>query len=110
MPEPPEPMLRIGPFAQASSLSVKALRFYHDIGLLVPAVVDPTTGYRSYSPAQLIDATVIRRLRELDVRLDSIRDVLDARDPEVTRKVLTQHGAELEARIAALRHTADELM
>jgi DNA-binding transcriptional MerR regulator len=103
-------MLRIGPFATASSLSVKALRFYHDIGLLVPAVVDSATGYRSYSPAQLIDATVIRRLRDLDVPIDAIREVLDARDPEVTRKVLAQHGAALEARIAGLQEQADHLM
>lgn len=39
-----EPFLRIGPFSTASSLSVKALRAYHESGLLLPAVVDPSTG------------------------------------------------------------------
>ena len=92
------PMLRIGPFSRASSLSIKALRFYHETGLLVPAVVDPETGYRSYSPAQLIDAAVIHRLRDLDVPLDSIREVLTARDPAVTQKVLAEHAAQIEAR------------
>ena len=93
------PMLRIGPFSRASSLSIKALRFYHETGLLVPAVVDPETGYRSYSPAQLIDAAVIHRLRDLDVPLDSIREVLTARDPAVTQKVLGEHAALIEARV-----------
>lgn len=55
--------LRIGPFSRASSLSIKALRAYHETGLFVPAVVDPTTGYRMYSTAQLLDAVVLRRLR-----------------------------------------------
>jgi DNA-binding transcriptional MerR regulator len=59
-------LLRIGSFSRAASLSVKALRAYHEAGLLVPAEVDPQTGYRSYSVAQLTDATIIRRLRELD--------------------------------------------
>ena len=103
------PMLRIGPFSRASSLSIKALRFYHETGLLVPAVVDPETGYRSYSPAQLIDAAVIHRLRELDVPLDSIREVLTARDPAVTQKVLAEQAAVLESRVDTLRRAVDDL-
>jgi DNA-binding transcriptional MerR regulator/effector-binding domain-containing protein len=102
-------LLRIGPFARASSLSVKALRSYHEIGLLVPAEVDPVTGYRSYSAAQLTDAAVVRRLRQLDVPLDAIRQVLDARDPAVTKKVLLDHGAVLDQRLAALQHAVDDL-
>jgi DNA-binding transcriptional MerR regulator len=35
------PLLRIGPFSRASSLSIKALCAYHEAGLLVPAEVDP---------------------------------------------------------------------
>jgi DNA-binding transcriptional MerR regulator len=102
-------LLRIGEFARASWLSIKALRAYHEIGLLVPAEVDPHTGYRSYSGAQLIDAAIIRRLRQLDVPLESIRAVLDARDPAVTQKVLAEHATLLEGRIAALRRTIDNL-
>ena len=71
-------LLRIGPFSRASWLSIKTLRAYHEAGLLVPAVVDPTSGYRSYTAAQLTDAVIIRRLRELDVPLAAVRQVLDA--------------------------------
>lgn len=42
-------LLRIGEFSRASWLSIKALRAYHEMGLLVPAEIDPPTGYRSYS-------------------------------------------------------------
>lgn len=106
---PDEPLLRIGPFARASWLSIKALRLYHEAGLLVPAEVDPQTGYRSYAASQLTDAVIIRRLRELDVPLEAIRMVLDARDPAVTRKVLAEHGAVLEERLAAMQQVLDEL-
>jgi DNA-binding transcriptional MerR regulator len=106
---PESPLLRIGDFSRASSLSVKALRAYHESGLLEPAEVDPQTGYRSYSAAQLTDAAVIRRLRQLDVPLEAIRAVLDARDPAVTRKVLSEHGAVLEARLAAMQRAIEEL-
>ena len=101
--------LRIGPFSRASWLSIKALRAYHEAGLLVPAEVDTHTGYRSYSTAQLADAAVIRRLRQLDVPLEAIRQVLDARDPAVTRKILTEHGAVLEDRLAETQRAVDDL-
>jgi len=102
-------LLRIGEFARASWLSIKALRAYHEMGLLVPAEVDSQTGYRMYSGAQLIDAAAIRRLRQMDVPLESIRAVLAARDPAVTQKVLAEHAALLEGRLADLRRTIDDL-
>jgi DNA-binding transcriptional MerR regulator len=106
---PDEHLLRIGPFSRASWLSVKALRAYHEMGLLVPAMVDPQTGYRSYTVGQLTDATIIRRLRELEVPLESVKQVLDARDPEVTAKVLAGHAAVLEERLTSLQQAVDEL-
>jgi len=102
-------LLLIGPFSRASCLSVKTLRAYHEAGVLVPAVVDPRTGYRSYSTGQLTDAAVIRRLRALDVPLESIGQILEARDPETTRKVLREHGTVLEERLATTQRAVDEL-
>jgi len=69
-------LLPIGMFSRASSLSIKALRAYHEHGILVPAVVDAQTGYRSYAADQLADAAIIVRLRALDVPLDQVREVL----------------------------------
>ena len=43
----------IGDFARATHLSVKALRHYHEEGLLAPAEVDPDSGYRRYDLAQI---------------------------------------------------------
>lgn len=102
-------LLRIGEFSRASWLSVKALRAYHASGLLVPAEVDPATGYRSYTVAQLTDAAIVRRLRQVDLPLEAVRAVLDARDPEVTRKVLAEHGAVLEERLVSTQRAIDEL-
>jgi DNA-binding transcriptional MerR regulator len=102
-------LLRIGDFARASWLSVKSLRAYHEMGLLVPAVIDPQTGFRCYSVGQLIDAAVIRRLRQMDVPLASIQSVLEARDPAITHKVLAEHAIVLEERLAALQHAVDDL-
>jgi DNA-binding transcriptional MerR regulator len=71
-------MLNIGDFARMTFLSVKALRHYHEVGLLAPAEVDPESGYRRYALAQVPKAQVIRRLRELGMPIDDVRSVAEA--------------------------------
>jgi len=51
-----DPFLPIGVFARRSRLSAKALRLYDEMGLLVPADVDPENGYRRYRESQLATA------------------------------------------------------
>jgi DNA-binding transcriptional MerR regulator len=101
--------LRIGPFSRASSLSIKSLRSYHEQGLLVPADIDPATGYRVYAADQLLDAAVLRRLRELDVPLRRIREVLEARDPSVTARVLAEHTQAMQQRLDDTSRIIDQL-
>lgn len=53
-------MLTIGRFADATGPTAKALRHYDEIGLLVPAPVDPDNGYRYYDTAQIEDAVTAK--------------------------------------------------
>ena len=46
-------LLTIGDFSRMTFLTVKALRHYHDVGLLEPARTDPSSGYRYYRPEQV---------------------------------------------------------
>ncbi len=101
--------MSIGAFSRASFLSVKALRAYHEAGLLVPARVDPTTGYRIYHATQLTDAAVIHRLRSLDLPLKQIREILDARDPAVTAKILEEHRRSKESELDAITRIVSRL-
>lgn len=101
--------MTIGTFSRASSLSIKALRAYHDAGILVPARIDPASGYRSYTVDQLADAAIIVRLRSLDVPLEQVRRVLVARDPELTRAVLAAHHTRMTERLAATERIVAEL-
>jgi DNA-binding transcriptional MerR regulator/effector-binding domain-containing protein len=103
-------MLTIGDFSRMTHLSVKALRHYHDLGVLEPAAVDPFTGYRSYDTAQVGSAQVIRRLRDLGMPLDSIAAVLAAPDLEARNREIAVHLTRMErqleqtqASVAALR-------
>lgn len=93
-------LLSIGAFSRASSISVRTLRNYHQSGLLVPAEVDGTTGYRAYSVDQLADAVAIVRLRALDVPLPMVHRILTARDPATTRTLLARHQMSMVERLA----------
>lgn len=70
-------MMTIGEFALSTGLSVKALRFYDERGLLAPADVDPHSGYRRYSAAQLRTATTIRILRTAGLSVEDVKTALD---------------------------------
>ena len=102
-------LMTIGTFSRASQLSVKSLRAYHESGILVPARVDPASGYRRYHVTQLTDAAVVQRLRSLDVPLARVREVVHARDPEVTRRVLAEHAAAMQTRLTDVTRIVDEL-
>jgi DNA-binding transcriptional MerR regulator len=97
----------IGGLARLSRLSVKALRLYDAEGLLVPAWVDPDSGYRYYRAEQVRTATTIALLRSLDVPLAVVREVLAAPDAEALAAVLDAEreraARDLAAREQALR-------
>ena len=68
--------LSIGEFSARSQLSPKALRLYQELGLLVPATIDPDTGYRFYEAAQFEQAHLIALLRRISLPLAEIKAVL----------------------------------
>lgn len=88
--------LTIGEFATLTHLSVRTLRRYHQAGLLVPATVDPHTGYRYYTPEQIPPAQVIHRLRQLDVPLAEVESILATDDPQRRADLIAGHMRRLE--------------
>jgi DNA-binding transcriptional MerR regulator/effector-binding domain-containing protein len=92
--------LPIGDFAKMTHLSVKALRHYHDVGVLEPAQVDQWSGYRFYDPDQVAIAQVIRRFRELGMPLDEVRAVLQAPDVGSRNEVIVAHLERMESQLA----------
>ena len=93
-------LLTIGAVARLSGLPVSALRFYDGAGVLVPASVDPRTGYRWYAPDQVGAARLVARLRRVGMPLDSVRALLAGADPG---PVLDAHLARLQDGLAAAR-------
>ncbi len=105
-----EAFLSIGEFARLSGLSVGALRHYDELAIITPAQVDRSTSYRRYRREQLDDARLVSTLRELEVPLEEIRELLVTDDPAERRAVLTRHRNRLDARVTRLGRVLHHLM
>lgn len=99
----------IGDFSRLTLLSVKALRHYHEVGLLAPAEIDPSSGYRRYDVDQVETAQLIRHLRDLDMPVPDVRSVVLAPDPETRDDLLRQHLDRMEASLARTREVMTSL-
>ena len=67
-------MYSIGQLSRISGMTAKALRLYHERGILVPTVVNPATGYRYYDDGALERARAIAALRSMLVSLEGYSD------------------------------------
>ena len=81
--------MQIKEFARLTGVSVRTLHYYDEIGLLKPALVDQSTGYRYYDEASLLRMQQILFYRELDFPLKSIRQILSQPNYD-TAKALNQ--------------------
>lgn len=102
-------LLTIGEFSRMTHLSIKALRHYHDVGVLEPAAIDRFTGYRSYEASQVPSAQVIRRLRDLGMPLESIRTVLEAPDLAARNREIAAHLTRMEHQLAQTQTSVSAL-
>ena len=102
-------LLSIGAFSRMTFLTVKALRHYHDEGLLAPASVDPHSGYRYYRPEQVATARLIRRLRDLDLPVEEVREVLAAPDEATRNQVIVEHLERMSRQLQETQATVESL-
>jgi DNA-binding transcriptional MerR regulator len=94
--------LSTGEFGRRCGLSHKALRLYDMSGLLPPAHVDPFTGHRRYTVEQLERARRISLLRQLEMPLATVAEVLAGTDEEAVAR-LDRWWAGQEAALRAKR-------
>lgn len=67
-------MYKIGEFANLTNLSIRTLRYYNDLGLLIPEEVDIYSNYRYYSDRNVAEAKMINNLKEAGFTLEEIKD------------------------------------
>ena len=92
-------LYKIGMFAAMNHVTVKALRFYEEQGLLIPALIHPETGYRYYTLSQMAVLHQITALKQAGFTLEEIARINAGADEEA---VLLKKKAELLAKISEL--------
>ena len=69
-------MFQIGLFSKLGKTTIKTLRHYEKIGLLVPGFTDPETGYRYYSTKELMMLHRIQSYKQMGLSLEEIQEIL----------------------------------
>jgi DNA-binding transcriptional MerR regulator len=93
-------MLTVGELSRLTHLPVRTLHHYHEVGVLVPARVDPVTGYRRYAPSQVATAHLARRLRDVRMPLDEVRALLATDDRGAREAGIAAHLDRLQRELA----------
>lgn len=103
-------MLTIGEFSSATRLTVKALRIYHDEGLLVPDRVDAMNGYRYYGDEAFRRARAIGILRELGFSIAEMKEILSAsRDDEDLSRFFAARLGEVDRELSRMREVRERI-
>jgi len=103
-------VFKIGDFSRLSFVTVKALRYYDEIGLLKPVKVDRFTGYRYYSAEQLPRLNYIIALKDLGLSLDEIAVLTrESLTPAQMRDIFILKKAELRQRVSDEQRRLDQV-
>jgi DNA-binding transcriptional MerR regulator len=100
--------MRIGELAALVGVSTRTVRHYHHLGLL-PEPERLVNGYREYRLRDAVVLARVRRLAELGLSLDEIRDVLADDQGRELREVLLELDADLARQQAAIAARRDRL-
>ncbi|MEU5155412.1 MerR family transcriptional regulator [Glycomyces sp. NPDC021274] len=97
--------MQIGEVADRTSLSLRTIRYYEEVGLVVPSGRSQGR-FRLYSEADVRRLWLIRKLKPLDLSLDQIRDLLAALDRSSAGDVGPDEAAALRSSLAAFHAIA----
>lgn len=104
-------MLSIGEFSNICKVSAKTLRYYAEIGLILPEEVNPENGYRYYSVGQLETMLFINRLKAYNFSLEEIKAILKAEElkDEKLYSALVKKKKEIEKQLQDFQKTLGQL-
>ncbi len=97
-----QPDLTIGQLAKLFDVPVATLRYYDQIGLLMPARVDPHSHYRYYETEQFERLSTIKYFRALGLPLDRIADFFAARQLSKLEEMLTDQQQTVRQQLRTL--------
>jgi MerR family transcriptional regulator, copper efflux regulator len=100
-------MHQIGEAASRAGLSFRTVRYYEEVGLVVPSG-RTEGGFRLYTDADIERLALVKQLKPLDFSLDDLRELLEARDRLAEDDLAAEERAALGARLGAFVDQATE--
>ena len=94
-------MLSIGEFSKICKVSTKTLRYYAEIGLILPNEINEENGYRYYAIEQLETMLLIIRLKSYNFSLEEIKQIIEPGEwnEEKLYIALTQKREDMKKRL-----------
>ena len=99
----------IGEVSKLKDVTIKALRYYHDIGLLTPAYINPENGYRYYTINQFFYLDIIKICRQGNVSISEIKDLFTNSDTNYLKFYLEQKNEEIQMEIKKLIQVSKQI-
>lgn len=93
----------IGEVSKIKEITVKTLRYYHKIGILIPKFIDENTGYRYYSIDQFIYIDIIKGFRALGTSIVELQEIFSECDMDKLLDFLDQKRYEAEENIIKMK-------
>jgi DNA-binding transcriptional MerR regulator len=102
--------MQIGEVAERTGLSLRTIRYYEEVGLVVPSARSQG-GFRLYTEPDIERLALVKRMKPLGFQLEEMRELLAVLDPSATgmapsdeqRAQLRQYCETAEQRCAELR-------
>ncbi|MCI6690876.1 MULTISPECIES: MerR family transcriptional regulator [unclassified Clostridium] len=104
-------MLSIGEFSKICNVSTKTLRYYAEIGLILPNEINNENGYRYYSIEQLQTILFIKRLKSYNFSLEQIKTIIQSEELQDEKLYLSliEKKKEIDKQVKELNLISEEL-
>lgn len=102
-------LIKIGDFSKLNHVSISTLRLYDEIGILKPIFIDKSTNYRYYSINQNARLDMIQYMKELNMSLSEIKDVLNSNDLNLIESTLIKKKRQIKDQISDLNNSLNAI-
>lgn len=99
----------IGEVSEIKEITIKALRYYHKVGILIPAYIDEETGYRYYSIDQFVHIDIIKGCRTLGTSISELQEIFKEKDTDKLLYFLQDKKKEAEENISRMKDIIDNI-
>lgn len=102
-------MLPIGEFSKICNVTTKTLRFYDEISLIKPAIVNEQNGYRYYDVGQLKTMLFINKLKLYCFSLEEIEEVLKDPSEEILSRLIRQKQRSIQEKVENYKYILHQI-